>query len=89
MPAGDFQLGRSVHRNDLTVDDERDSVAQFIGIPLEYLPTRMSASSARPTAASNSIGSSSRRQRLTQMRDFYNFLLEEIPAVLDRWHQRG
>ena len=27
-------------------------------------------------------------QRLTQMRDFYNFLLDEIPALLDRWHQR-
>jgi DNA-binding transcriptional regulator GbsR (MarR family) len=29
------------------------------------------------------------RQRLTQMRDFYNFLLEEIPAVLDRWYQQS
>jgi DNA-binding transcriptional regulator GbsR (MarR family) len=29
------------------------------------------------------------RQRLTQMRDFYNFLFEEIPAVLDRWHRRS
>jgi DNA-binding transcriptional regulator GbsR (MarR family) len=28
-------------------------------------------------------------QRLTQMRDFYNFLLEEIPALLDRWYQRS
>jgi DNA-binding MarR family transcriptional regulator len=28
------------------------------------------------------------RQRLTQMRDFYSFLLGEIPALLDRWHQR-
>ena len=27
-------------------------------------------------------------QRLTQMRDFYNFLLDEIPALVDRWHQR-
>ena len=27
------------------------------------------------------------RQRLTQMGDFYAFLLEEIPALLDRWHQ--
>jgi DNA-binding transcriptional regulator GbsR (MarR family) len=27
-------------------------------------------------------------QRLTQMRDFYNFLMEEIPALLDRWYQR-
>jgi DNA-binding MarR family transcriptional regulator len=27
------------------------------------------------------------RQRLTQMRDFYAFLLAEIPALLDRWHQ--
>lgn len=25
------------------------------------------------------------RQRLTQMRDFYDFLLSEIPALLDRW----
>jgi DNA-binding transcriptional regulator GbsR (MarR family) len=29
------------------------------------------------------------RQRLTQMRDFYNFLLEEIPVLLDRWYQRS
>jgi DNA-binding transcriptional regulator GbsR (MarR family) len=29
------------------------------------------------------------RQRLTQMRDFYNFLFEEIPALLDRWYQRS
>ncbi|BBX95254.1 GbsR/MarR family transcriptional regulator [Mycobacterium lacus] len=29
------------------------------------------------------------RQRLTQMRDFYTFLLEEIPALLDRWHERS
>lgn len=27
-------------------------------------------------------------QRLTQMRDFYNFLLDEIQALVDRWHQR-
>lgn len=27
-------------------------------------------------------------QRLTQMRDFYAFLLEEIPALLERWHQQ-
>ena len=29
------------------------------------------------------------RQRLIQMRDFYTFLLEEIPALLDRWYQRS
>ena len=29
------------------------------------------------------------RQRLTQMRDFYTFLLDEIPALLDRWYQRS
>ena len=27
-------------------------------------------------------------RRLTEMRDFYAFLLDEIPALLDRWHQR-
>jgi DNA-binding MarR family transcriptional regulator len=27
------------------------------------------------------------RARLTQMRDFYAFLMAELPAVLDRWHQ--
>ncbi len=26
--------------------------------------------------------------RLTEMRDFYSFLLDEIPALLDRWHQQ-
>jgi DNA-binding transcriptional regulator GbsR (MarR family) len=29
------------------------------------------------------------RQRLSQMRDFYTFLLSEIPAILDRWHQQS
>ena len=29
------------------------------------------------------------RQRLTEMRDFYAFLLSEIPALLDRWHQQA
>lgn len=29
------------------------------------------------------------RQRLVQMRDFYTFLLDEIPALLDRWYQRS
>jgi DNA-binding transcriptional regulator GbsR (MarR family) len=28
-------------------------------------------------------------QRLTEMRDFYHFLLEEIPALLERWYQRS
>src|SRR5262245_44815717 len=28
------------------------------------------------------------RQRLIQMRDFYEFLLAEIPALLDRWYQK-
>ncbi|MEV4170149.1 MarR family transcriptional regulator [Nonomuraea sp. NPDC049709] len=27
-------------------------------------------------------------RRLTQMRDFYQFMLGEIPAMLERWHQR-
>lgn len=27
--------------------------------------------------------------RLTRMRDFYTFLLAEIPALLDRWHQQS
>jgi DNA-binding transcriptional regulator GbsR (MarR family) len=29
------------------------------------------------------------RGRLTQMRDFYTFLFEEIPTLLDRWYQRS
>ena len=29
------------------------------------------------------------RHRLTQMRDFYTFLFEEIPVLLERWHQRS
>jgi DNA-binding transcriptional regulator GbsR (MarR family) len=28
------------------------------------------------------------RQRLTRMRDFYDFLLAELPALLDRWHRQ-
>ncbi|WP_164478515.1 GbsR/MarR family transcriptional regulator [Mycolicibacterium stellerae] len=29
------------------------------------------------------------RRRLTQMNDFYDFLLGEIPPLLDRWRQRS
>ncbi len=29
------------------------------------------------------------RRRLTDMRDFYDFLLAEMPALLDRWYQRS
>ena len=29
------------------------------------------------------------RHRLTQMRDFYTFLLDEIPVLLERWHERS
>lgn len=29
------------------------------------------------------------RQRLTQMHDFYTFLFEEIPALLERWYRRS
>ena len=29
------------------------------------------------------------RQRLTQMRDFYDFLGSEIPPLLERWHRRS
>ena len=47
--------------------------------------------SAMQTAADSGIAATSSgglaRHRLTQMRDFYAFLLDEIPAVLDRWHQ--
>ncbi len=32
--------------------------------------------------------SSPARQRLTQMHDFYTFLLAEIPVLLDRWHHQ-
>ena len=35
-----------------------------------------------------SDGDSLARRRLTQMRDFYAFLLAEIPALLDRWRRR-
>lgn len=28
-------------------------------------------------------------QRLTEMRDFYTFLLAEIPVLLDRWRRHG
>jgi DNA-binding transcriptional regulator GbsR (MarR family) len=28
------------------------------------------------------------RQRLIQMRDFYEFLVSEIPTLLDRWYKR-
>lgn len=38
-------------------------------------------------AATDSQGPA--RHRLVQMRDFYAFLLSEIPALLDRWYQQS
>ena len=49
----------------------------------------ISAMQAAADAGISATGPNSlARQRLTQMRDFYSFLLREIPALLDRWHQR-
>ena len=49
--------------------------------------------SAMQAAADSGIAATSNgslaRRRLTQMRDFYAFLLDEIPAVLDRWHHHS
>ena len=46
----------------------------------------MQASAEAGIAAT--VDDSLARQRLTQMHDFYAFLLSEIPALLDRWHQQ-
>ncbi|CDO22642.1 transcriptional regulator TrmB [Mycolicibacterium mageritense DSM 44476 = CIP 104973] len=47
----------------------------------------MQAAADAGIAATNRDGPA--RQRLTQMRDFYAFLMAEIPAILDRWYQHG
>ncbi len=52
----------------------------------EVLATMQSAAEAGIAAAGND---SLAGQRLTQMRDFYDFLLGEIPALLDRWHRQS
>lgn len=44
--------------------------------------------SAADTGIAATSADSLARDRLTQMRDFYAFLLAEIPALLDRWHQQ-
>jgi DNA-binding transcriptional regulator GbsR (MarR family) len=48
---------------------------------------------AMQTAAEAGIAATGKdslaRQRLTQMHDFYDFLLGEIPALLERWHQQS
>ncbi len=46
----------------------------------------MRAAAEHGIAATESDGLA--RHRLTQMRDFYAFLLNEIPTLLDRWHKR-
>ncbi|MGV9802204.1 GbsR/MarR family transcriptional regulator [Mycobacterium sp. NPDC003449] len=49
----------------------------------------ISAMQAAADAGAAAIGPDSpAHHRLSQMRDFYAFLMAEIPAVLDRWHQR-
>jgi DNA-binding MarR family transcriptional regulator len=50
----------------------------------------ISAMQAAAEAGIAATGSDSpARQRLTRMRDFYAFMLEEIPALLERWRQRS
>lgn len=50
----------------------------------------ISAMLAAAEAGITATGSNSLAgQRLTQMRDFYAFLLLEIPALLDRWRQQS
>lgn len=50
----------------------------------------IAAMQAAADAGIAATGDDSRaRQRLVQMRDFYTFLLAEIPVLLDRWHRQG
>jgi hypothetical protein len=44
---------------------------------------------AAETGIAGTEDSSLARRRLTQMRDFYTFLFEEIPVLLDRWYQES
>ena len=43
---------------------------------------------AAEAGISTTDGDSLARQRLSQMRDFYEFLMAEIPSLLERWYQR-
>jgi DNA-binding MarR family transcriptional regulator len=43
---------------------------------------------AAETGIAATAGDSIAGRRLAEMRDFYDFLLAEIPAVLDRWRQK-
>jgi DNA-binding MarR family transcriptional regulator len=50
----------------------------------------ISAMQAAAEAGIAATGPGSRaRQRLTRMRDFYAFMLDEIPALLQRWQQQS
>lgn len=44
---------------------------------------------AADTGISATEPGSPAHHRLAQMRDFYAFLMSEIPAVLDKWHQQN
>ena len=48
---------------------------------------RRDAEGGRGRRGGGRRGGSLAHHRLTQMRDFYDFLLSEIPALLDRWHE--
>src|SRR5690625_2771001 len=47
------------------------------------------ALAAAETGIAVTADDSRARQRLEQMRDFYSFLLAEIPVLLDRWRERS
>ena len=59
------EVGSSRNSSSGLLTSERANVSR-ICIPLEYLPTRVSASSASPTASSRAIGSAVRRSRATR-----------------------
>ncbi|MBO0676959.1 MarR family transcriptional regulator [Mycolicibacterium sp. S2-37] len=43
---------------------------------------------AAETGIAATVPGSAARRRLTEMRDFYTFMLAELPAVIERWRQR-
>lgn len=51
----------------------------------ETIAAFMTAADAGIAATDNA---SMARQRLVEMRNFYAFLMAEIPAILQRWHQQ-
>ena len=68
---------------------QNDASAVLVTLTARELAPKAAMLKAAEAGIATTGGKTLAGQRLIQMRDFYNFLLAEIPALLDRWHRQS